>query len=132
MVNHNQRSIEAIRKGKIGDQIARDLLKGTITRGRDGKKQGARGVCVYFALLTCGTTPDVLVNKGCKARPPELRCNQLAGFEDTRVICRGVIMMAGDDRTVEVSVSGNIDTALISQDASVIMPIGEVGAEVGR
>ena len=41
-------------------------------------------------------------------------------------------MMAGDDRTAEVSVSWNIDTALISQDAGVIMPIGEVGAAVGR
>ena len=43
----------------------------------------------------------------------------------------GMIMVSCHDRVAQASISGDIDAALVSQDASIIMPIGEARAESG-
>ena len=40
-----------------------------------------------------------------------------------------MVMVASNNRVVKVSISGDIDTVLISQDTSIIMPIREARAE---
>ena len=44
----------------------------------------------------------------------------------------GMVMVTSDDRVAQVSIRGDVDTALVSQDASIIMPIGEARVESGR
>ena len=56
----------------------------------------------------------------------------MVSFEDTGVASSGVVMVAGYDGVAQARVSGDIDMVLVSQDASVIMPIRKVGAESGR
>ena len=51
MVDHDQKSIKAIRKGKVGDQIAGDLLKGAGAGGWNGEKWRSRRVGIGFVLL---------------------------------------------------------------------------------
>ena len=43
-----------------------------------------------------------------------------------------MVMVTCHDRVAEVSIGGDVDTALVSQDASIIMPIGEARVEGGR
>ena len=51
MVDHDQNGIKTIRKGKVSDQIAGDLLKGAGTGGWNGEKWGARQMGIGFVLL---------------------------------------------------------------------------------
>ena len=51
MVNHNQKGIKTIRKGKVGDQITGDLLKGAGAGGRNGEKWGSRWMGIGLVLL---------------------------------------------------------------------------------
>ena len=89
---------------------------------------GTRGMSVDFILLTGGTAPDVLSYKGCKAWPPEFRSNKLASFQDIWVTS-GRIVLVGNNRVLKISVGRNIDVALIGQNASIVVPIREVGLE---
>ena len=56
----------------------------------------------------------------------------MASFEDTGMASSGVVMVASYDSVAQASVSGDIDTVLVSQDASIVMPIRKAGAESGR
>ena len=56
----------------------------------------------------------------------------MASFENTRMACGGMIMVARYDRAAKASISRDIDAALVSQDSSVIVPIGKARAEIGR
>ena len=56
----------------------------------------------------------------------------MASFEDAWVASSGMVMVASHDRVAQVSISGDVDAALVSQDASIVMPIGEARAEGGR
>ena len=49
----------------------------------------------------------------------------MISFEDAWVASSGVVMVASNDRVAQVSISRDVDAALVSQDASIIMPIGE-------
>ena len=51
MVDHDQKSIKAIRKGKVGDQITGDLLKGAGAGGQNGEEWGSRQMGVNLVLL---------------------------------------------------------------------------------
>ena len=51
MVDHDQKGIKTTRKGKVSDQIVRDLLKGAGARGWNGKKGGSRRVGIDLVLL---------------------------------------------------------------------------------
>ena len=78
---------------------------------------------VCFVLLASCTARNILADKGSKSGPPKLGCNELVGLENTGVTCCGVVMVSGDNGTVEVGVSGDIDSILEGQDTSVILPI---------
>ena len=80
---------------------------------------------VDLVLLARGTPTDKTANKRGEAWPPKLRGNKLASFEDTRVASSGMGMVTSHDRVAQVSIGGDIDAALVSQDASIVMPIGE-------
>ena len=131
MVDHDQQCVKAIREWEVRDEIAGDLLKGA-GGGRDNRGQrGMRGVRVYFVLLASRAARNVLADKGGKAGPPKLGCNELAGLENTGVTCCGMVMVSSDNRTVEGGVSGDIDTILKSQDSGVVFPVGETRAKLG-
>ena len=51
MVDHNQKGIKTIRKGKVSDQITGDLLEGAGAGGWDGKKWRSGRVGVDLVLL---------------------------------------------------------------------------------
>ena len=88
-------------------------------------------MCINLVLLTSDTTSDILADEGCESWPPEFRGNKLASFEDTRVTGRRMIMVMGDNFTMKVSVSRNIDMTLICQNTCIVMLIREVGAKFG-
>ena len=43
----------------------------------------------------------------------------------------GVVMVAGHDRVAQVSIGGDIDAVLVSQNAGVVVPVRKAGAESG-
>ena len=132
MVDHDQKGIKTIGKGKVSDEITRDLLEGAGAGGRNRVERGSRRMGVDLMLLARGTPTDITPNVGGEARPPKLRGNKLASFEDTRVASSGVVMVASHDGVAQARVSGDIDTVLVSQDASIVMPIRKAGVESGR
>ena len=125
MVDHNQKGIKTIGKGEAGDQIAGDLLKGAGAGGWDGEKWGLRRMGIDLVLLAGGTPTDITVNIRGEAQPPKLRGNKLASFENTRMTSSGMVMVMSNDRVVQVSLCRDIDVALVSQDASVVVPVRE-------
>ena len=72
MVNHDQKGIETIGKGKVGDQITGDLLKGAGAGGRNGEEWGTGRMGVDLVLLARGTSADITMNVRGEARPPKL------------------------------------------------------------
>ena len=129
MVDHDQKGIKTVGKREVGDEITGDLLEGARAGGRDREEWGVRRVGVDLVLLARGAAVDITSDVGGKARPPKLRGDELASFEDTGVASSGMVMVAGDDGVAKVSVSGDVDTTLVSQDPRIIMPIGEARAE---
>ena len=51
MVDHDQKGIKTIRKGKVSDQITGDLLKGARAGGWNGEKWGSRWMGIDLVLL---------------------------------------------------------------------------------
>ena len=98
MVNHDQKGIKTIGKGKVGDQITGDLLEGAGAGRWNGEKWGSGGMGVNLVLLARRTSADITADVRGKAWPPKLRSNKLASFEDTRVASSRMVMMAGHDR----------------------------------
>ena len=84
---------------------------------------GNGGVCVGFVLLANGTTFDVFMHEGCKARPPELGGNQLMGFQVARVTGHFMVMAIGEDGLLKGGVRGNVETALVGEDLFGILPV---------
>ena len=126
MVNHNQKGIKTIRKGKVSDQIAGDLLKGAGAGGWNGEEWGSGWMGVDLVLLARGTSVDKTVNVRGKAWLPKLRGNKLASLEDSRMTSSGMVMVTSNNRVVQVSIGRDVDVALVSQDASIIVPVREV------
>ena len=131
MVNHDQKGIKTIRKGKVGDYIAGDLLKGVGAGGRNGEEWGVGRMGVDLVLLAGGTSLDITANVRGKAWPPKLQGNKLASFENARMASSGMIMVMSHDGVAQSSISRNIDTTLVSQDAGIVVPVREVGTESG-
>ena len=46
-------------------------------------------------------------------------------FENSRVASSGMVMVSSHNGVVQVSISRDIDAALVSQDAGIIVPVGE-------
>ena len=97
MVDHDQKGIKTIRKGKVSDQITGDLLEGAGARGQNGEEWGSGRMGVDLVLLARCTPPDIAANVRSEARPPKLRGNQLASFENARMASGGMIVVPGDD-----------------------------------
>ena len=51
MVDHNQKGIKTIGKGKVGDEITGDLLEGAGAGGRNGEEWGSGQMGVHLVLL---------------------------------------------------------------------------------
>ena len=88
-------------------------------------------MCVCFVLLASCTARNVLADEGGKTRPPELGCNELAGLENTRVTCCGMVMVSSDNGMAEGGVSRDVDTILKGQDTGVVFPVRETRAKLG-
>ena len=123
MVDHDQKGIKTVRKGKVGDQITGDLLKGVGAGGWNGEKWGTGWVIIDFVLLARGTSADITSNVRGKAWPPKFQGDELASFENSWVTCGRMVMVPSDNRTTEVSTGRDIDPALVRQDASIIVPV---------
>ena len=113
MVDHNQKGIKTIRKGKVSDQIAGDLLKGAGAGGWNGEKWGTGWVSVDFVLLTRGAPPDITPDVRGKAQPPKFQGDKLAGFENSQVTHSRMVMVPSDNRMTKVGISRDIDVALV-------------------
>ena len=126
MVDHNQKGIKTVGKGKAGDQITGYLLKGAGARGWNGEKWGTGWVSVNFVLLARGTSSDITANIRGKAWPPKFRGDKLASLENSQVTCSRIVMVPSDNRTTKAGISRDIDAALVGQNASIIVPVQEV------
>ena len=71
MVDHDQKSIKAIGKGEVGDEITGDLLEGAGAGGRNGKEWGSGWMGIHFVLLARSAAADVATDIRGKARPPK-------------------------------------------------------------
>ena len=56
----------------------------------------------------------------------------MASFENAWMARCGMIMVACHDGAAQVSISGDIDASLVSQDTGIIVPVGKARAEIGR
>ena len=57
---------------------------------------------------------DITLNVRGEAWPPKLRGNKLASFENPRMTSSGMVMVVSNNRVAQVSISRDIDTALVS------------------
>ena len=80
MVNHDQKGVKASREGKVGDEIAGDLLERVGGSQVDRGEGWNDGMHVGFVLLANHAPFNIFAYKGCKTRPPELGGNQLTDF----------------------------------------------------
>ena len=71
MVDHNQKGVKTVRKGKVGDEVTGDLLEGAEAGGRNGEEWGSGQMGVYFMLLARGTSADITANVRGEAWPPK-------------------------------------------------------------
>ena len=72
MVDHDQKGIKTVGKGKVGDEITGDLLEGARAGGWNGEERGPRWMGVNFVLLARCAPADIAANIRGKARPPKL------------------------------------------------------------
>ena len=132
MVNHDQKGIKAGGDREVGDKIAGDLLERAGCRGANGGERWDGGMGVGLVLLAGCTACNILSDVGGQARPPELGCDELACFQVAGVTGYFVIMATLEDSMMEGGVIGDIDVALIGQDACFDLPVGEAGMEGKR
>ena len=126
VVDHDQERVKTGGRGKIRDEIARQLLKWMRGRGADGVKGRYRGVCVGLSLLAISTAFNVLSYELGEAGPPIVRCHKLAGFEVSQVASRGVIVAPGDNVAMKGSSGGNVHAVLVSKKVVTVLKVGEV------
>ena len=113
MVDHDQKGIEAGRRGEVGDKVTRDLLEGAECGGVNRGEQGNSRMSVGFVLLAGCAAFVIFMDVGGKAGPPKFSRNELASFQVAGVASCGVVMAALEDSMVQGVVIGNIDAALI-------------------
>ena len=66
-------------------------------------------------------------NCKCKRRglATKILRQQVGKFENSRMTSSGMVMVMSNDRVAQVSISRDVDAALISQDASIVVPVGK-------
>ena len=114
MVDHDQKGVKTIGKGKVGDQITGDLLEGAGAGRWNGEKWGSGWMGVNLLLLARDAAVDITANIRSESRPPKLGGHKLTSFENPRVASSGVVMVSSDNGVAEVSIGGYIDAALVS------------------
>ena len=131
VVDHDQQRVEALGRRKIGDEIARDLLKQAGARGGNRDKGWGGGMGIGFCLLARATTLDVFAYKLYKTWPPIVGGHELAGVQESRMSCGGVIMVLCDNGASEIVGGGNIHATLIGEEIVAHLKVGEAGSEMG-
>jgi len=79
------------------------------------------GVCLH--LLTKGTSLNIFLNVGTKARPPKVSLNKFFSFKMTGMPHSGVVMETPEQ--VVASGRGDIGTIFVIQDAVNNLPVGQ-------
>ena len=132
MVDHDQKGIKTGRRREVGDKITRDLLEGVGRGGANGGEWRDGGVGISLILLAGCTAFNVFADVGGKAGPPEFCGDKLAGFQVAGVTGTFMVMASLENSVAEGIVIGDIDAALIDQDACFDLPVGEAGTEGER
>ena len=123
MVDHDQKGIETLGKGEICDKITRDLLEWLSGSGANWGEGWNGGMCVGFVLLANCTSLNILAYERCKARPPELGGDKLAGFKVTWVASSLMIVATNKDGLLKGRVRGNVNPSFVGEDALSILPV---------
>ena len=132
MVDHDQKGIEAGGRGEVGDKVAGDLLEGAGCGGANGGERWDGRVGVGLVLLAGGTALDIFADVGGKAGPSEFRHDELSSFEVAGVTSTFMVVTSLENGVAEGIIVGDVDTALIGQDACFDLPVGEAGTEGER
>ena len=132
VVDHDQQRVEALGRRKIGDEIARDLLKRVGARGGNRDKGWGGGMGIGFCLLAHATAFNVFAYKLCKTRPPIVGSHELAGFQEPGMSRGGVIVVLCDNGVSEIVGGGNIHATLVGEEIVAHLKVGEAGSEMGR
>ena len=80
-------------------------------------------------MLANRTSLDIFVYERCKARPPELGGDKLAGFKVTWVASSLMIVAMNKDGPLKRGVGGNVNTSFVSEDAFGILPVRQTRTE---
>ena len=113
MVDHNQKGIEAGGKGKVSDEVARDLLERVGCGGANGGEQGNGRMGIALVLLADCAALNIFTDIGGQARPPKLGHNKLASFQVARVAGSFMVMTTLEDGVAEGVIVGDIDAASV-------------------
>ena len=132
MVDHDQKGIETSRRREVGDKVARDLLERAGCGGANGGERWDGRVGIGLVLLAGGAAFNVFADVGGEAGPPEFQRDELSSFEVAGVTGAFVVVASLENGVAEGIVIGDIDTALIGQDARFDLPVGEAGTEGER
>ena len=87
---------------------------------------------VNLVLLAQGTALNIAADEGSESRPPKFSGDQLACLQEAGVAGRFMIMAACKDSATKGVVCGDIDAALVSEDACFNLPISESRAKGER
>ena len=82
-------------------------------------------MCISLVLLAEGTAFDIAADEGGETGSPELGGDQLTCFQEAWVAGRFMIMAALENSAAKGVVCGDIDAALVGEDACFDLPIGE-------
>ena len=113
VVDHDQKGIEARRRGEVGDKVTGDLLEGAGGGGVNGGERWNGGVGVGFVLLAGGTAFNILADIGGEAGPPKFRRDELSGFQVAGVAGTLMVVATLEDSVAEGFIVGDVDTTLV-------------------
>ena len=82
-------------------------------------------MCVSLILLAEGTALNIAADKGGESGPPELGSDQLACFQEAGVAGGCMVMTAFEDGMTKRVVGRDIDTAFVSEDAGLDLPVSK-------
>ena len=88
-----------------------------------GVRGGNGGVCVGLILVANSTPVNVIADKSCKTRPPELGGSQLVSFSIARMAGSSMVVAVGKNGLAEGKVGENVDTALVHESACSMLPV---------
>ena len=87
---------------------------------------------VQLALLAHGAAFNIFVHEICETWPPRFKGDELVSFEITGVSGSLMVVATGKDGAMEEVLQGNVDTAFVSQNMVIVLPVRETGPEGSR